>query len=168
MSVVAGAMDFEHKLTINELSAASGVSARTIKHLIHLKLLPPALGKTRGARYTGEHLERLATINSMRSAGWTVTQMQQELAVMHSPAEAGSGAGVENSLVLERKYKLSEGVFLVFQPAIARVAPTIEKQLVSVVAGALPYNTKDRHQVSARLRTSQAKRAGTKGSRPRK
>jgi len=55
--------------SIGDLSAAAGVSRRTLHFYVQRRLLPPPLGRGRGARYTDEHLARLLEIKGWQEQG---------------------------------------------------------------------------------------------------
>lgn len=66
------------RYTLEELEAASGVSARTIRNYTSLKLLPsPPRG--RGAYYTAEHLVALQRISALKVLGHSLDKIRCQL-----------------------------------------------------------------------------------------
>lgn len=68
------------KYTVQQLTAAAGASARTLRHWTRLKLLPKPLGRGRAARYEESHLLRARVIHQLRSAGVSLAHIKQRLA----------------------------------------------------------------------------------------
>ncbi|MGN6368454.1 MAG: MerR family transcriptional regulator [Phycisphaerae bacterium] len=58
--------------TLSELAALVGVSAATVKSFKKHGLLPPSLGKGRGANYGREHVERLRKIGEYRQLRYSL------------------------------------------------------------------------------------------------
>ncbi len=65
---------------MQELAAASGVPARTIRFYIARGLLPPPASVGRGAAYTSQHLERLEQIKKWRAEGLMLAEIAGKLA----------------------------------------------------------------------------------------
>lgn len=53
--------------TIESLEQQTGVSARTLRHWIRLKVIPKPIGKGRGARYEDRHVIRARAAKVLRS-----------------------------------------------------------------------------------------------------
>jgi DNA-binding transcriptional MerR regulator len=53
--------------SIQELQAQTGVSTRSLRYWIRLKLVPKPLGRGRGARYDERHLIRVRVIQHLRN-----------------------------------------------------------------------------------------------------
>jgi DNA-binding transcriptional MerR regulator len=70
----------EHPHNLQELAAASGVPARTIRFYITRGLLPPPASLGRGAAYTSQHLERLELIKKWRAEGLMLAEIAGKLA----------------------------------------------------------------------------------------
>ncbi len=78
------AFDDDATYTLHALSAASGVSERTIRYYQAERLLPRPSKKGREAIYTDEHLERLALVGELRDRGLTLHTIR-ELVASDSP-----------------------------------------------------------------------------------
>lgn len=61
--------DVEHTLTIDQLSAASGVPSRTIRYYQTKGVLPHPSRRSRSSSYGPEHLERLRLIGELQDRG---------------------------------------------------------------------------------------------------
>lgn len=70
----------DHPRSLQELAAASGVPARTIRFYIARGLLPPPATVGRGAAYTSQHLERLEVIKKWRDQGLMLAEIAGKLA----------------------------------------------------------------------------------------
>ncbi len=65
--------------TLAELSAASGIPARTIRFYIARGLLSGPVKAGRGAVYTDEHLRRLETIQDLQNNGRMLSEIAHAL-----------------------------------------------------------------------------------------
>jgi len=65
--------------TLAELSAASGIPARTIRFYIARGLLEGPIKAGRGAAYTDEHLARLETIKQLQASGRMLAEISHDL-----------------------------------------------------------------------------------------
>lgn len=63
--------------TIEELEAASGLTKRTIKYYVQLRLISPAIGETRGARYSAAHLQEIQFIKNLQGKGYSLKKIQE-------------------------------------------------------------------------------------------
>jgi DNA-binding transcriptional MerR regulator len=66
-------------MTLAELSARSGVAARTVRFYIARGLLDGPAVAGRGADYGAAHLERLRAIRQMQRRGLTLAEIGREL-----------------------------------------------------------------------------------------
>jgi DNA-binding transcriptional MerR regulator len=78
-------------LSMQELSAQSGVTARTLRHWIHEGVLPQPMGRGRAARYGTHHVLRAQATQALRRAGNSLSAARRKLAAM-SPEELGAYA----------------------------------------------------------------------------
>jgi DNA-binding transcriptional MerR regulator len=67
------------KYTVQQLRAAAGVSARTLRHWTKLNLLPKPLGRGRAARYEESHLIRAQVIRQLRGVGASLPEIKKRL-----------------------------------------------------------------------------------------
>lgn len=90
--------------TINELSALSGLSVRTIRYYLAQGLVPPAGREGSGTRYPDATLARLRLITRMRDAHLPLAEIRKRLAAMSDAevvelsAEAGEPEPVGSAL----------------------------------------------------------------------
>ena len=66
--------------TIQELVARTGVSVRSLRHWVRLKLVPKPIGTGRGARYDDRHLIRARIVQLLRSRRVSMPQIRAQLA----------------------------------------------------------------------------------------
>jgi DNA-binding transcriptional MerR regulator len=111
-------------MNIHQLSEITGVSERNIKRYIHNRLIAPAEGRTRSASYSEEHRRSLLRIEALRAAGLNLEQIRVEL----SPTGT---ATPPDHLIVERRYRVGDGVFLVFQDSRMRGEQPSEAMIVS-------------------------------------
>jgi DNA-binding transcriptional MerR regulator len=105
-------------MNISELSEATGVTPRNIKRYIHERLLPPPDGKTRSARYSDSHRRDLIRIESLRAAGLSLDQIRSEFLPRFASTAPAKKLDVRVGVVLvEHRYQIAEGVFVVFTSA---------------------------------------------------
>lgn len=80
--------------SLNELSDATGIEARTIRSYIERGLLPGADARGRGASYSAEHLTRLKVIQALRRARPNIALNDIRLLLQQlKPEEVNSLAG---------------------------------------------------------------------------
>lgn len=80
-------------MTLAELSAATGVSPRTIRYYAQRNLLPPLSGRGRAARYGKEHIDALARIHAMQRSGACLRDVRRALTgeLHHTVVEIDNG-----------------------------------------------------------------------------
>jgi len=74
-------------LTVDELSAAVGLTVRTTRYYTGLGLLPPPVRRGRVAYYTDLHRARLELVRALQDHGFTLQAIERFLASV--PADAG-------------------------------------------------------------------------------
>lgn len=126
-------------MNINELSAVTGVSTRNIKRFIHERLLAPPDGKTRAARYSDDHRRDLLRIRSLQSGGWTIEQIRDELRTDRGEKMAMANADRESfeAVVVEHRYSVLPGVYVVFAATDPRRTEQGERRLVDQIRAVL-------------------------------
>ncbi|MDR1545535.1 MAG: MerR family transcriptional regulator [Deltaproteobacteria bacterium] len=75
----------DKSFNMDELSALTGLSKRTVRYYIQLELLPRPVGEGRGARYTRDHLDRLLRIRKLTDAGVSLERVREVLAGSDCP-----------------------------------------------------------------------------------
>lgn len=66
--------DFENgfspaRYDVYQMFGVTGVTARTLHYYVHRRLIPPAIGAGRAARYTYEHVVRLRVLRLLKKRG---------------------------------------------------------------------------------------------------
>lgn len=129
--------------TLDELAAAAEVNPRTIRYYIQLQLLDPPQGQTRAARYTLQHLQRLAAIKKLTDQGLSLERVAQVLA---EPAKMPEAARAQRpgALSVRTHIFLAPGIDLVIDPESAGLSGEELRQLVRALVGIC-----ERHQASS-------------------
>lgn len=65
--------------TIEQLQKESGVSPRSLRYWIRLKLVPKPIGRGRGARYDDRHLIRARLIAHLRSSRMKIAAIRARI-----------------------------------------------------------------------------------------
>lgn len=65
--------------TIDDLTARTGVTVRTVRYYIGEGLLPPPFGAGPGTRYTREHLDRLLLIGALKDRYLPLREIRHQL-----------------------------------------------------------------------------------------
>lgn len=65
--------------TIDDLTARTGVTVRTVRYYIGEGLLPPPFGAGPGTRYTREHLDRLLLIGALKDRYLPLREIRRQL-----------------------------------------------------------------------------------------
>jgi DNA-binding transcriptional MerR regulator len=76
----------EDPLTIDELSASTGLSVRTTRYYASLGLLPPPIRRGRVAYYSSEHRARLELVRALQDHGFTLAAIERYMTRI--PADA--------------------------------------------------------------------------------
>jgi DNA-binding transcriptional MerR regulator len=66
--------------SMQQLEAATGVTMRTLRQWIRLRLLPKPVGRGRGARYDQRHLVRAQVVLALRTKREPLRQIRQRIA----------------------------------------------------------------------------------------
>jgi DNA-binding transcriptional MerR regulator len=128
-------MQSDKTFTLEELAAASGVNARTIRYYIQLGLLEPPQGQTRAARYSLQHLLRLDGIKRLTEQGFSLERVAEVLA---EPARmpAAARAPRPGELSVRTHIYLAPGVDVVIDPGRAGLSAAEVRQLTRALVGA--------------------------------
>jgi len=102
-------------MQIAKLSEASGVPVQAIKRYITLGLVPPALGKNKGAYYTSVHLEALRWIKLKLADGMNIPEIVQLAEMAPKPV---AKPAIASALPMEmRHYAVFRGLTLIADPS---------------------------------------------------
>lgn len=122
-------MDTE-QLGIGELADATGISRRAVRFYVQQGLIPPPVGKGRGAHYESSHLERLRKVMELQEAGYSLDAIRRLLEGKNVEAPiAPARPAIRASLSAElwTRVKVMEGVEIHFDAR--RHQPEVEKLL---------------------------------------
>lgn len=101
-------------MKIAHLSELTGVSPRNIKRYIHERLLASPEGRTKAARYTEAHRRELIRIESLRAAGLTLDEIRRQCCPLRASNEEVSLVSEVERPLIEYRYEVAEGIFIVF------------------------------------------------------
>lgn len=128
------------EIDINELVERSGVPRRTIHFYVQQGLLPPAKGAGLAARYSEQHLIRLAAIPVLRRRGLrlyeirsefqqrTIAQLEELMQVAQLERRESETARRQAQNLL--RYALAPGVELIVD---ARAPAEVRKQVIRLL-----------------------------------
>lgn len=128
------------EIDINELVERSGVPRRTIHFYVQQGLLPPAKGAGLAARYSEQHLIRLAAIPVLRRCGLrldeirsefqqrTIAQLEELMQVAQLERHESETARRQAQNLL--RYALAPGVELIVD---ARAPAEVRKQVIRLL-----------------------------------
>ncbi|HEY7119921.1 MAG TPA: MerR family transcriptional regulator [Tepidisphaeraceae bacterium] len=122
----------EHRLSIDELADAAGLTRRGIRFYVQQRLLPAPHGVGRGRHYDASHLDRLRKIRELQTAGHSLEEIRHILAGGEAPAPVAKvtrTAMARPALRAElwRRLRVMEGVELSFDAG--RFNPSAEQLL---------------------------------------
>lgn len=106
--------------SVDELTAAAGVSVRTLRYYIAEGLLPGPSTRGKSARYTPEHLWRLLLIRQLSAQHLPLAQVRERLSRL-------SGSEVRRLVELERPTARSPRAYLEDLLARARTATPLAR-----------------------------------------
>jgi DNA-binding transcriptional MerR regulator len=118
------------QLGIGELADAAGISRRAVRFYVQQGLIPPPVGKGRGAHYEGSHLERLRKVLELQEAGYSLDAIGRLLEGKNVEAPiAPARPAIRASLSAElwTRVKVMEGVEIHFDAR--KHQPEVEKLL---------------------------------------
>jgi len=118
------------QLGIGELADATRISRRAVRFYVQQGLIPPPVGKGRGAHYDASHLERLRKVLELQEAGYSLDAIGRLLEGKNVEAPiAPARPAIRASLSAElwTRVKVMEGVEIHFDAR--RHQPEVEKLL---------------------------------------
>ncbi len=128
------------EIDINELIERSGVPRRTIHFYVQQGLLPAPVGAGLAARYSAEHLIRLAAIPVLRRRGLRLDEIRAEfqqrtMSQLEELLHAAQTQRQENESVRRQaqnllRYTLAPGVELIVD---ARATAEVRKQVLRLL-----------------------------------
>lgn len=143
----------EQTFSVHELAAESGVPPRTIRHYIQSALLAPALGATRGAYYTNDHLNRLIAIRFFLSQGYSIKRVRQLIEAGRLSLKENAAVMQDTSYTLRAHIRLDDSAVLVVEDG----GPWRTEESKAVLAKAV-------HEVYRRVLANQRSKASGGGN----
>jgi DNA-binding transcriptional MerR regulator len=119
----------ETRHTLDDLSALTDLSLRTIRYYIQQGLVDRPIGEKRGAYYTARHLEQILTIRKWQAAGVSLDRIREILqeppsGLLPPPRPRGPGTVEVWSHIV-----IADGVELTLEPGRAGLSPEAVRAL---------------------------------------
>jgi DNA-binding transcriptional MerR regulator len=109
--------------SLEELSALTDLSLRTIRYYIQQGLVARPIGEKRGAYYTAQHVEQILTIRKWQAAGVSLDRIREILqeppsGLLPPPRPRGPG-----SIEVWTHIVIADGAELTLEPGRAGLSP---------------------------------------------
>ena len=121
------------KISLQQLSAQTGVPQRSIRYYIQRGLLPRPEGETRAATYGVDHLSALMRIRQWQETGLSLDAIADLLDARHAPPVSTSRPG---SLEVRSHLVVADGIELVVAPERASLDATRLRRFFHAVQAA--------------------------------
>lgn len=116
--------------TLDQISALTDLSLRTIRYYIQLGLVDRHEGDRRHARYTQRHLDQVLQVRAMADQGMPLERIRQNMhGVTPEPAPPKSAGDIS---VISKVF-VAPGVELHLEPQVAGLPPEKLRQFVRTV-----------------------------------
>jgi DNA-binding transcriptional MerR regulator len=122
------------KLSLDQLTAQSGVPGRTVRFYIQKGLIPAPQGERRGAWYTTDHLALLLRIRQWQEAGLSLEAIAGLLQAQQAPPLAPARPG---ALEVRSHLVIADGIELSVAPERAGLTQSQTRSLFQAVLAAL-------------------------------
>ena len=118
------------RLSLDELAALTGLSARTVRYYIHQGLVSRPAGAKRGAYYERRHVEQLLLVRRWTQAGHSLDRVRELLA--GAPEDPPPRAAAPGTVEVWSRMTIADGLELHVEPGRAELAP---EQVRALLAG---------------------------------
>jgi len=125
--------DDDH-LTLDDLAALTGVTARTVRFYIQQGLVSRPEGAKRGAFYVRRHVEQLLMIRRWTDAGLSLDRIRELVA--GAPEDPPPRAAKPGTVEVWSRVTLADGLELQLEPSRAGLSPEQVRALVRAVTEA--------------------------------
>jgi DNA-binding transcriptional MerR regulator len=124
-----------NRLTLQQLCGAAQVTPRRVRYLISIGVLPPPKGKTKGARYSYGHLQRLRALKQATQRKQITARDAAEAQSlgyrkangrMHVPLSSAPKGWAWN----ERVFKVTDNIRITASSELSALEETILKRVV--------------------------------------
>jgi len=117
--------------TLDELSAETGVSKRSILNYIQRGAVDRAIGRTRSAHYTDKHVRQVLRVKEALQNGFRISEAR---AFGRPPARVKGPRQSQEPEVVQR-YLVDDGVYLVIEAGITRKKEALVRRILKLVDG---------------------------------
>jgi DNA-binding transcriptional MerR regulator len=125
------------KLSLDELSAAVGVSKRTIRYYMGLGLVARPYGETKGSYYSDDHLQQLAQVKTLSESGISLERIAQLLRQAQDSTQQ-LPSSMPGQLSVKSHIYLAPGIELVIDGSQAQLTTPEIRALASAAIAAIP------------------------------
>ncbi|WP_406043124.1 MerR family transcriptional regulator [Succinimonas sp.] len=122
-------MNDEKHFTLEELSALTSLSRRTIRFYMQIGIVPRPEGANRGAYYLVSHLDRLLEIRKWQNAGISLNRIRELLDNSAGAADIPARRRSTGDISVKSHIFLRPGAELVIDPAEAGFTPEEVREL---------------------------------------
>ena len=116
--------------TLDQLSALTDLSLRTIRYYIQLGLVDRHEGDRKHARYTQKHIDQVLQVRGMADQGVPLERIKQLIHGIDPTPPAPKAAG---DIAVVSKVYVAPGVELHLEPSLAGLSPEKLRQFVRTV-----------------------------------
>ena len=116
--------------TLDQLSALTDLSLRTIRYYIQLGLVDRHEGDRKHARYTQKHLDQVLQVRAMADQGTSLERIKQLINGITTPPPLPKAAG---DISVISKVFIAPGVELHLEPTLAGLSPEKLRKFVRTV-----------------------------------
>jgi DNA-binding transcriptional MerR regulator len=125
------------KFSLDELSAAVGVSKRTIRYYMGLGLVARPHGETKGSYYSDDHLQQLAQVKTLSESGVSLDRIAHLLSQAQGSTQQPSSA-TPGLLSVKSHIFLAPGIELVIDGSQAQLTSSEIRAFANAALAALP------------------------------
>lgn len=120
----------DNTFTLDQLSALTDLSLRTIRYYIQLGLVDRHEGDRKHARYTQKHLDQVLQVRAMADQGTPLERIKQLIHGITIPPLPPKGPG---DISVISKVFIAPGIELHLEPQVAGLSPEKLRQFVRSV-----------------------------------
>lgn len=135
-----------HRLSIEQLAALTGQTARTIRYYMQLGLVSRPEGAKRGAYYRQRHVEQLLLIRRWTEAGLSLERIRELIA--GAPEDPPPRRPPPGTIEVWSRITLADGVEVHLEPGRSGLSPEQLRALVRGITAAYRQVRNDRPDVT--------------------
>jgi DNA-binding transcriptional MerR regulator len=125
-------VDGKERLSIDELAALTGLTARTVRYYIQQELVSRPEGAKRGAYYERRHVEQLLLIRRWTDAGLSLERVRELIA--GAPEDPPRRPAAPGSVEVWSRVTLADGLEVHLEPGRAGLSPNQVRSFIRSLA----------------------------------